>query len=217
MVRADLAASGVSFALDTDKERDPYQHEEKHAARRIVTQDRCDNGIRTLGAQGALLAAAQGTESPEGSTGAGRRPALTERSLPAAMQAVRAKSLTRKFVACAAASRFTVAGLICEHRSTAGFIGGRGKGYPSDLRDAEWARLEPLIPQALPGGRPRKSDMRAAMNCILYLLRTGCPWRYLPRDGVPPRSTVDNIFRKFRREGCGRRSGPNCTWRCASR
>ncbi|HEX8810545.1 MAG TPA: hypothetical protein VF742_01010 [Terracidiphilus sp.] len=65
MVRADLAASGVSFALDTDKERDPYQHEEKHAARRIVTQDRCDNGIRTLGAQGALLAAAQGTESPK--------------------------------------------------------------------------------------------------------------------------------------------------------
>ena len=43
--------------------------------------------------------------------------------------------------------------------------------------------------------------MRAAMNAILYLLRTGCPWRYLPRDGFPPRSTTYNIFRKFQREG----------------
>ena len=48
-------------------------------------------------------------------------------------------------------------------------------------------------------GRPRKTDMRAAMNAILYLLRTGCPWRYLPRDRFPPRSTVYNIFRKFQR------------------
>src|SRR6516225_2888156 len=76
-----------------------------------------------------------------------------------------------------------------------------GAGYPSDLRDAEWARLAPLIPEALPGGRPRKTDMRAAMNAILYLLRTGCPWRYLPRDSFPPRSTVYNIFRKFQRDG----------------
>jgi transposase len=50
-----------------------------------------------------------------------------------------------------------------------------GNGFPSDLRDAEWARLEPLIPGASPGGRPRKTDMRAAVNAILYLLRTGCP------------------------------------------
>src|SRR6201993_2278234 len=76
-----------------------------------------------------------------------------------------------------------------------------GGGYPSDLRDAEWTRLEPMIPPARPGGRPRKTDMRAAMNAILYLLRTGCPWRYLPRDSFPPRSTVYNIFRKFQRDG----------------
>jgi putative transposase len=56
-----------------------------------------------------------------------------------------------------------------------------GDGYPSDLRDAEWARLEPLIPEASPVGRPRKTHMRAAMNAILYLLRAGCPWRYLRR------------------------------------
>jgi putative transposase len=43
--------------------------------------------------------------------------------------------------------------------------------------------------------------MRAAMNAIFYLLRTGCPWRYLPRGPFPPRSTVYNIFRKFQREG----------------
>jgi transposase len=62
-------------------------------------------------------------------------------------------------------------------------------------------RLEPLIPKASRGGRPRKTDMRAAMNSILYLPRTGCPWRCLPRDSVPPRSTVYNFFREFQREG----------------
>jgi hypothetical protein len=58
-----------------------------------------------------------------------------------------------------------------EHRRT---YRREGEGYPSDLRDAEWARLEPLIPGATPGGRPRKTNMRAAMSAILYLLRTGC-------------------------------------------
>jgi transposase len=76
-----------------------------------------------------------------------------------------------------------------------------GSDYPSDLRDAGWARLEPLILPARSGWRPRKTDMRAAMNAILYLLRTGCPCRYLPRDSFPPRSTVYNIFRKFQRDG----------------
>jgi transposase len=74
--------------------------------------------------------------------------------------------------------------------------------YPSSLTDAEWAELERLIPPARPGGRPRKTDMRAAMDALFYLLRTGCPWRYLPRDGhFPPRSTVYNIFRGFQRDG----------------
>ena len=43
--------------------------------------------------------------------------------------------------------------------------------------------------------------MREAVNTILYLLRTGCPWRYLPRDSFPPRLTVYNIFRKLHRDG----------------
>ena len=85
-----------------------------------------------------------------------------------------------------------------EHRKTYVRVGGR---YPSDMTDAEWALLEPLIPAAKPGGRPRQTDMRAAINAILYLLRTGCPWRYLPRDGFPPRSTVYNIFRNFQKDG----------------
>jgi transposase len=76
-----------------------------------------------------------------------------------------------------------------------------GSGLPSDLTDPEWERLAQLIPPAKPGGRPRKTDMRSAMNTIFYLLRTGCPWRYLPRGIFPPRSTVYNIFRAFQREG----------------
>jgi putative transposase len=76
-----------------------------------------------------------------------------------------------------------------------------GDRIPSDLTDAEWAHLEPLIPAAKSGGRPRKTDMRAAMNAILFLLRTGSPWRYLPRGIYPPRSTVYNIFRAFQRDG----------------
>src|SRR5579872_4020056 len=76
-----------------------------------------------------------------------------------------------------------------------------GDCLPSDLSDPEWDRLAPLIPLAKPGGRPRKTDMRSAMNAIFYLLRTGCPWRYLPRGVFPPRSTVYNIFRAFQREG----------------
>jgi transposase len=50
-----------------------------------------------------------------------------------------------------------------------------GEGYPSHQRDAEWARLEPLIPKAPTGGQPHKTDMRLAMKLILYLLRSGCP------------------------------------------
>ena len=76
-----------------------------------------------------------------------------------------------------------------------------GDGSQSDPRDAEWAPLEPLIPKASPGGRPRKTDMRTAIDAILYLLRTGCPWCYLLRDSLPPRSTVYTSFRKFQRNG----------------
>jgi putative transposase len=91
-----------------------------------------------------------------------------------------------------------------------------GNGFPSDLTDAQWARLESLIPPAKTGGRPRQTDMRAAMNAIFYLLRTGCPWRYLPRDPFPPRSTVYNIFRKLQHEGVWSGFGMSCSWPCAN-
>ena len=70
-----------------------------------------------------------------------------------------------------------------------------GDCLPSDLTDPEWERLAQLIPPAKPGGRPRKTDMRSAMNAIFYLLRTGCPWRYLPRRVFPPRSSLQHLPR----------------------
>ena len=85
-----------------------------------------------------------------------------------------------------------------QHREMYRRNGGR---FPSDVTDGEWAVISSLIPPATPGGRPRKTEMRAALNAILYVLRTGCPWRFLPRDGFPPRSTVYNIFRNFQRDG----------------
>ena len=85
-----------------------------------------------------------------------------------------------------------------EHRALYKRPAGRA---PSRMTDAEWAVLEPLIPPASPGGRPRKTDMREAMDAILFLLRTGCTWRTLDEPCFPPRSTVYNIFRKFQKDG----------------
>src|ERR1700730_10128691 len=57
--------------------------------------------------------------------------------------------------------------------------------YPSDLTEDEWAYVEPLIPPAKPGGGKRRTDMRAVMNGVMYILSTGCQWRYLPKDFPP--------------------------------
>ena len=72
--------------------------------------------------------------------------------------------------------------------------------YPSDLTDQEWAILEPLIPPAKPGGRPRTVDMREVLNAMCYVDRTGCQWRALPHD-FPPWSTVWTYFRTWRNDG----------------
>lgn len=56
------------------------------------------------------------------------------------------------------------------------------KPYLSDLSDAEWARLDPLIPAPKPGGRPVKHDRRELVNAMLYVLWEGCTWRALPHD-----------------------------------
>jgi transposase len=65
--------------------------------------------------------------------------------------------------------------------------------YPSDLTDDEWAHVEPLIPPARRGGGKRRTNMRAVMNGVMYILSTGCQWRYIPKD-LPPRSTLHNYF-----------------------
>src|SRR5215210_2538835 len=65
----------------------------------------------------------------------------------------------------------------------------RGLRYPSDLTDAEWALIAPLIRPAKRGGRPRSVDVREVLNAIFYVLWTGCQWKALPKD-LPPRSTV---------------------------
>jgi transposase len=54
--------------------------------------------------------------------------------------------------------------------------------YPSDLTDAEWAYVEPLIPPARRGGGKRRVDMRDVVNGVMYVLSTGCQWRYIPKD-----------------------------------
>ena len=75
-----------------------------------------------------------------------------------------------------------------------------GGRYATDVTDAEFARIEPLLPAARSGGRRRTTVLREVLNALLYLLRTGCPWRMLPRE-FPPRSTVYGYFRHFWREG----------------
>src|SRR5436190_18867231 len=75
----------------------------------------------------------------------------------------------------------------------------RTQRYPSDVTDEQWALVEPLIP-VYPGGRPRKTSTRDVLDAIFYLLRTGCPWRYLPKE-FPPKSTTWRYFNEWRHNG----------------
>jgi putative transposase len=72
--------------------------------------------------------------------------------------------------------------------------------YPSDLTDEQFARLAPLLPRAKPGGRPRTVNLHDILDAILYVNRTGCQWRALPRD-YPPWSTAYDYFRRWRTDG----------------
>ena len=72
--------------------------------------------------------------------------------------------------------------------------------YPTDLTDAQWSILAPLIPSPKPGGRPRSIDRREVVNAIFYVLRGGIPWRMLPHD-LPPWKTVYHYFRLWRIDG----------------
>lgn len=76
--------------------------------------------------------------------------------------------------------------------------------YPSDLTDREWDLIKDHLPKAKPGGRDREVDLRLTVNGIFYLLRTGIPWRYLPRE-YGPWSSVHHYFRLWRRDGTWKR------------
>jgi len=73
------------------------------------------------------------------------------------------------------------------------------KSYTSDLTDAQWELVQPLIP-TWHVGRKRKTDMREVLNAIFYVLTSGCAWKNLPHD-FPPEGTVRDYFHTWRRHG----------------
>jgi putative transposase len=75
-----------------------------------------------------------------------------------------------------------------------------GQVYPSDLTDAQWALLAPLLPQRIGPGRPQRYPLRLIINAIGYLLRSGCQWRMLPTD-FPKWTAVRYHFDKWQRDG----------------
>jgi putative transposase len=78
----------------------------------------------------------------------------------------------------------------------------RRSKYPTDLSDAEWACLKPYLPapKKRGRGRPKVHSPRKILNAVFYLLKSGCPWRLLPRD-FPPWKTVYHWFIKWRIDG----------------
>lgn len=72
--------------------------------------------------------------------------------------------------------------------------------YPTDLTDDEWQLIKPYIPAALPGGRPRTTDMREVLNAIYYVMKTSCQWEMLPHD-FPPKGTVYDYYNEWRKDG----------------
>ena len=74
------------------------------------------------------------------------------------------------------------------------------KRYPSDLTDAQWELIEPLVPAPRSGGRPAVHSRRRVVDAILYVNRTGCAWRQLPHD-LPPWATVFWYHKRWREDG----------------
>jgi len=72
--------------------------------------------------------------------------------------------------------------------------------YPSDLTDQEWSLIEPLIAPARRGGNRRTVVVRDVVDGVMYILSTGCQWSALPKD-LPPRSTVNDYFRRWDDDG----------------
>jgi transposase len=74
------------------------------------------------------------------------------------------------------------------------------KPYPSDLSDAEWEKIKPLLPAANLIGSPRTVDLRDILNAIFYRVDNGCKWRAMPHD-FPPHQTVYDYFRRWVKTG----------------
>lgn len=72
--------------------------------------------------------------------------------------------------------------------------------YPTDLTNEQWKYIEPLIPPEKDGGQPRITDMREVVDALLYMSKTGCQWRMLPRE-FPPKSTIYEYFALWRDGG----------------
>ena len=68
--------------------------------------------------------------------------------------------------------------------------------YPTDLTDEQWTLIESMLPDAKPGGRPRKTDLREVLNALFYLVRSGCQWRMIPHE-FPPWKTCYNYYRAW--------------------
>src|SRR5580704_4146462 len=75
-----------------------------------------------------------------------------------------------------------------------------GLRYASDMTDAEWALIAPLMPMRCVIGRPRETDLRAVVEALLYMAATGCQWRQVPKE-FPPYSTIQGYFYRWSRDG----------------
>ena len=76
----------------------------------------------------------------------------------------------------------------------------KGLRYASDVTDGEWALIAPRLPPRYKRGRPRETELRSVVNALLYMARTGCQWRQLPRE-FPPYATVQYYFYAWRDQG----------------
>src|SRR5918998_1767310 len=76
--------------------------------------------------------------------------------------------------------------------------------YLTDLSDDEWRCIGPHLPGHTGRGRPRLHGLRAILNAVFYVLKSGCPWRLLPRE-FPPWKTVYDWFRRWRIDGTWKR------------
>ena len=88
--------------------------------------------------------------------------------------------------------------------------------YPTDLSDDEWRCISPHLPEPAGWGRPRLHGLRAILDAVFYLLKSGCPWRLLPRD-FPPWKTVYDWFRRWRIDGTWERLNTELRERLRSR